>query len=137
MTVSDHPLRAEVLDSVGAFNQGALSAAVENFASDVAFVAPGQSPVAGTYRGKDGVGEFFGRLHQVAGETLTITPVEVLANDEHMVLFLRFTAQRGDDRLDVTVAGFHSDRGPDGWRKATFLPDDIAAFDRFFTTPAG
>jgi hypothetical protein len=36
-----------------------------------------------------------------------VEPVEVLANDEH--------------------------HGPEGWRKATFLPDDLAAFDRFFT----
>jgi hypothetical protein len=40
--------------------------------------------------------------------------------------------RRRHDGLDVAIAGFHSDRGPEGWRKATFLPDDLAAFDRFF-----
>jgi hypothetical protein len=50
-----------------------------------------------------------------------------------MVLFLRFTGQRDGRDLDLVIAGFHTDRGPEGWRRATFLPDDLVAFDRFFS----
>ena len=75
---------------------------------------------------------FFERLQSLGGESFTVTPVEVLANDEHLVLFLRFTAERGGESLDVTVAGFHSDHRPDGWGRCTFLPDDMATFDSFF-----
>jgi hypothetical protein len=97
------------------------------------FIALGHSAVAGTHRGRDGIRQFFERLYELAGGSLVIVPAEVLSNDDQLVLFLRFTGQRDGQTLDVTVAGFHSDHGPDGWRRATFLPDDVAAFDRFFT----
>lgn len=61
------------------------------------------------------------------------TEVEkVLANDHRMVLVLRLTAERDGEQLNVLIAGFHDDLGPDGWRKARLLPDDLGAFDHFF-----
>jgi hypothetical protein len=131
MSATDHPLRSELIDSLDTFNMGAVSA-VDHFAPDVVFIVPGKSALAGIYRGREGVSEFFGGLHSRSGGAFNVEPYEVLTNDEHMVLFLHFSGQRGDDGLDVVIAGFHSDRGPEGWRKATFLPDDLAAFDRFF-----
>jgi hypothetical protein len=84
------------------------------------------------YHGRDGVAGFFARLHELSGGSFKAALEEVIANDDRMILFLRFTASRDGHDLDVVVAGFHDDRGEDGWRKATFLPDDLAAFDRFF-----
>jgi hypothetical protein len=107
---------------------------VDHFAPDVVFVVPGKSALAGVYRGREGVSNFFSGLHSRSGGTFNVEPREVLTNDDHMVLFLHFTGQRGSDKLDVLIAGFHSDRDPDGWRKATFLPDDLTAFDRFFAS---
>jgi ketosteroid isomerase-like protein len=132
MTATDHPLRSEFIDAVDIFNQGSSSDATAHFSSEAVFIVPGHSALAGTYRGREGVAEFFEGLHRLGGDSFTVTPVEVLANDEHLVLFLRFTAERDDERLDVTVAGFHSDRRPDGWGKSTCLPDDLVAFDQFF-----
>lgn len=134
MSVSDHPLRSEFLQAVGLFNEGSLADAAAHFSADATFIAPGNSAVAGTYRGREGVARFFERLQRLGGDGFTVTPVEVLANDDHLVLFLRFSGGRGADKLDVTVAGFHSDHGADGWRRCTFLPDDMASFDRFFTS---
>jgi hypothetical protein len=56
---------------------------------------------------------------------------DVLASDEHVVVFLRVTATRGDERLDVTVAHFAT-VGPEGFARNWFLPDDVAAWNRFF-----
>lgn len=131
MSATDHPLRAEMIDSLDTFNSGAVSG-VDHFDPDVVFTVPGKSGLAGTYRGRDGVSDFFAGLHSRSGGTFKVEPREVLSNDDRMVLFLRFTAERDGENLDVVIAGFHADRGPDGWRKATFLPDDLAAFDRFF-----
>jgi ketosteroid isomerase-like protein len=132
MSAIDHPLRREVLEGLRPFNQGAFAASVAAFSDEAVFVAPGQSAVAGTYRGRTGISDFFNRLYALSDGSLKVEPMEVLANDRHMVLFLHFTGRRDDATLDVVVAGFHRDRGPDGWRRATFLPDDQAAFDRFF-----
>jgi ketosteroid isomerase-like protein len=120
-----------MIDSLETFNSGQVSG-VDHFAPDVVFTVPGKSALAGIYRGREGVSDFFGGLHSRSGGTFKVEPREVLANDEHMVLFLHLTGQHDGKSLDVVIAGFHSDRGPDGWRKATFLPDDLAGFDRFF-----
>jgi ketosteroid isomerase-like protein len=118
--------------SLRSFNEGDLAGAVRVFSSDVTFVAPGKSAVAGVYDGREGVATFFSRLHELSGSSLRIALEDVIANDDRMILFLRFTAKRENHDLDVVVAGFHDDLAEDGWRKATFLPDDLAAFDRFF-----
>jgi ketosteroid isomerase-like protein len=131
--MSEHSLRTQVLEGFTPFNEGEFQPAAAVFSNDAVFVAPGASAVAGVYRGRSGVLEFFQRLRSLSGGTLTVEPVEVLANERHMILFLRFRGNRNDSTLDVVVAGFHRDRAPDGWRRATFLPDDQAAFDRFFS----
>jgi ketosteroid isomerase-like protein len=125
-------LVSETVDSVRDFNAGSIEDATKAFAPDVEFTVPGKSAVAGTYRGREGVADFFRRMHELSGGTLTVTPDEVLGSDEHMVLFLRFGGERQGENLTFTIAGFHSDHAPEGWRRATFLPDDLAAFDRLF-----
>lgn len=132
MSVTEHPLRSEFIGAVDTFNEGSAIGATGHFSTDVVFIVPGHSDLAGSYTGREGVAEFFEGLRRLGGDTFTVTPIEVLANDEHLVLFLRFTAQRDGESLDITVAGFHSDRRTDGWGKVTFLPDDRAKFDRFF-----
>ena len=133
MSDTQHPSSAKVRDAIVDFNaDGALTHVIDQFAPDAVFIAPGHSAVAGTYKGHDGIREFFERLYKISGGSLKVAPFDVMSNDNHLVLFLRFQGERGDKSLDVTVAGFHSDNSPEGWRRATFLPADQAAFDSFF-----
>jgi ketosteroid isomerase-like protein len=132
MSSADHTLSSETIGSVQDFNAGSFDQATKAFAPDVAFTVPGRSALAGTYRGREGVADFFRRMQELSGGSLTVTPDEVLASDEHVVLFLRFQAEREGEKADFTIAGFHMDRTPDGFRRATFLPDDLNAFDRLF-----
>ncbi len=132
MSAIQHEHGAELKESVASFNTGDLASSVRSFSSEVTFVAPGKSAVAGVYHGREGVAEFFAKLQELSGGSFKVELEEVLANRERMILFLRFTASRDGHNLDVVIAGFHDDLGEDGWRKATFLPDDLASFDRFF-----
>jgi ketosteroid isomerase-like protein len=132
VTATEHEHGEALKESLRSFNEGDLASAVRVFSSDVTFVAPGKSAVAGVYEGRDGVVTFFERLHELSGGSLGIALEDVIANDDRMILFLRFTGKRDGNDLDVVVAGFHDDLREDGWRKATFLPDDLASFDRFF-----
>ncbi|GAC1375224.1 MAG: hypothetical protein NVSMB32_18210 [Actinomycetota bacterium] len=135
MSATGQALSTAVTDAMEPFNHdGAIDRVVQNFAHDVVFTVPGRSAVAGSYQGREGVADFFRRLLSLAGGTFKVVPIEVLTKERHMALFLRFTARRDGHQLDLSVAGFHADRGPDGWRKATFLPDDQEAFDRFYST---
>jgi hypothetical protein len=56
---------------------------------------------------------------------------EVLGSDRHVIAFLRITAERDDDRLDVLVAHFAT-VGPHGFARNWFLPSDTTAWNRFF-----
>jgi ketosteroid isomerase-like protein len=125
-------LVSETVGSVRDFNAGSIEDATSAFAPDVEFTVPGHGTLAGTYRGKEGVADFFRRMHELSGGTLSVTPDEVLSSDEHMVLFLRFSGERQGEQVHFTIAGFHADRAPEGWRRATFLPDDLSAFERLF-----
>jgi hypothetical protein len=104
------------IDARIAAGQGSFAAAAAAFSKDALFVVPGASALAAPANG-----------------TVKVEPIEVLANDRHMVLFFRFVGRRDGTDFEVVAAGFHSDRGPDGWRRATFLPDNQAAFDRLYS----
>jgi hypothetical protein len=41
-----------------------------------------------------------------------------------MALFVPRTVERDDEQLNVLIADFHDDLGPDGWRLGTLLRDD-------------
>ena len=79
------------------------------------------------------VAGWFGKIREFAGDTIDVEPVDVLADDEHLTIFLHITAKRDDQVLDVEVANaFRVD--PDGrWKESWYLPNDQAAWDRFFS----
>jgi ketosteroid isomerase-like protein len=132
MSATQHEHGADLKKSLASFNTGDVAGAIRTFSEEVTFVVPGKSAVAGVYKGRDGVGSFFAQLHELSGGSFRATLEDVLANDDRMILFLHFTASHEGRDLDLVVAGFHDDWGQDGWRMATFLPDDLASFDRFF-----
>ena len=108
--------------------RGDITASMEKFPEDVVWYAPAGERV---YRGHDGLGRFFGHLQERSNGTMRPAVEEVLGSDRHVVAFLRITAERDDDRLDVLVAHFAT-VGPDGFARNWFLPSDLAAWNRFF-----
>ena len=108
--------------------RGDISAAMEKFPEDVVWYAPAGERV---YHGHDGLGRFFGHLQERSNGTMRPEVEEVLGSDRHVVVFLRITAERDDDRLDVLVAHFAT-VGPGGFARNWFLPSDLAAWNRFF-----
>ena len=74
---------------------------------------PGQSPLAGDYKGPEAIIGFFLELSRRSEGTVRIEPVEMLAGPERVFVVHRVTAQRGDDLLDtINMADFevHHDR---------------------------
>ena len=118
----------QVAESVAA---GDVGAALEHFPEDVVWYWPAEHSSDRVYRGRDGLQQFFGRLHERSNGTMTPQVVDVLGSDEHVVIFLRVTATRGDDKLDVLVAHFAT-VGPNGFARNWFLPSDASAWNRFF-----
>lgn len=107
--------------------RGDLSAALEHFPADVAWYSPAGRPSDRVYRGREGLERFFGQLFERSNGTMRPEVDDVLASDDYVVIF----GSRADNELDVTVAHFAT-VGPNGFERNWFLPDDLAAWNRFF-----
>jgi ketosteroid isomerase-like protein len=71
-----------------AFSAGDAESAMAPMADDVEWVVPGSSAVSGTYRGKQEVGEFWGRL---AEKGFSTSPQYWFSDDERVVVLTQVT----------------------------------------------
>jgi ketosteroid isomerase-like protein len=87
-----------------AFNAGDMATLTELFDENASWHAPGRSPLAGDYDGRDAVFAYFGQLGEQTGGTFQAT-LELLAesDDGRVVGVHRNTAERDGKRLDVGV----------------------------------
>jgi ketosteroid isomerase-like protein len=131
-TATDHPNAQRMREVAEAFTSGDVARALERFSDDLAWYVPGGSALDRVYRGRAGLEQFFGSLLQRSNGTLKPQTVDALASDDHVVIFLRITAERDDADLNVLVAHFAT-VGPNGFTLNWFLPDDVAAWNRFFS----
>ena len=101
-------------------------------AEDAVWHVGGTHQFSGDYRGKEAILGYFDTVGNETGGTLRLDPVELLANERRGAVFLRVTAQRGSQPLDVTMAeAFEFDetgRITEFWAHAT----DQDAVDRFW-----
>lgn len=131
VSATEHPNAQRMREVTEAVTASDVAAALERFSPDLVWYVPGGSALDRVYRGHSGLERFFGTLLQRSNGTLRPQAEDVLASDDHVVIFLRITAQREDADLNVRVAHFAA-VGPDGFTRNWFLPDDVAAWNRFF-----
>ena len=128
---TEHPSAVQMREVPEAVLRGDISAALERFPEDVVWYAPAADPAKRVYRGRDGLAGFLRHLQERSNGTMRPVVEEVLGSDDHVVAFIRITAERDDDRLDVLVAHFAT-VGPGGFSRNWFLPSDTAAWNWFF-----
>jgi ketosteroid isomerase-like protein len=129
VSTTEHPNGLRMRRVVEAVQLGDVAAALEHFPEDVVWYSP--TGADRTFRGREGLTRFFGHLFERSNGTMRPKVDDVLASDEHVVIFLHITAARDDAQLDVVVAHFAT-VGPNGFARNWFLPDDVAAWNRFF-----
>ncbi len=101
------------------------------FAEDAEWRVPGESAVAGTYRGREQIIRFLGRLPRETGGTYRARLVDVLASDERAAALYRASGERGGRVLDIEqVLLFRLEEG--AVREVLALPGDPVAFDAFW-----
>lgn len=107
-----HPNEDVIRSYVTAFARGDLEAAKAYLADDVVYHVGGHHPLAGDYRGKDAVIDFFQRRSARTDGTFKVVPHDLLANDEHGVALANVMAERGGKHFawDV-VTIYHVARG--------------------------
>jgi uncharacterized protein len=69
-------------------------------ADDVVLHFPGRGPMAGDYRGKDGLAQLFQRQMEMLDAPPEIENHDVLANDNHAVILNTVRASRGGQILE-------------------------------------
>ena len=131
--MSDHPNALRMRRAIEKFMARDIEGFLANFADDVVWRTGGDNELTGVRRGKDEVVQWFRTWDEKTGGSHVIEPLDVLADDAHLVVFLGIKAERDGASLDVKVANAFR-LGPDGrFTESWWLPDDQAAVDAFFS----
>ncbi|HYT78061.1 MAG TPA: nuclear transport factor 2 family protein [Actinomycetota bacterium] len=83
-----------------ALSKGDMEGFLSHQADDVVIHFPGRGPMAGDYRGKDGVAQMFQKQMQLLDSPPQIENHDILANDDHAVILNKTRASRGGKTLE-------------------------------------
>jgi ketosteroid isomerase-like protein len=90
-----HP-NEEIARSAGeALARGDMEAFLALHADDTVIHFPGRGPMAGDYRGKDGLAKLFQQQMQMLDAPPQLETHDILANDDHAVVLNKTKATRG------------------------------------------
>jgi len=86
-----------VSEAYECFGRGDIPSLLELMSDEVEWTTPGILPQSGTFRGREGVGEFFAGVAEKWGE-LEVKPDDLVANGTHVVALgqARGTLASGD-----------------------------------------
>lgn len=105
------------------------------FAADAVWTVPGAGTMAGTFRGRDEIFRFLGRLPKETGGTYSSTLVDVLASPHRAAALYRASGERYGRRLELDqVLLFRIEGGL--VQEVVALPTDQAAFEAFWDGPS-
>jgi uncharacterized protein len=129
----EHPNAAVVRRLYAAFAARDFPTLRGLFAEDAVWHIPGRSPIAGDYQGPASIiQDFLQRVVSESGGTLQATPIDLLANDHHVVGLQHSTGQRQGKTLDITVCQVF--RVQDGRiAEVTTHYSDLYALDAFWS----
>ena len=131
--MAEHPNVELLRKGIDAFARGDIDTVRSLWTDDVVYHFPGASPLAGDHKGKDGVLAYLAKAAELAGGSLRIVEVhDVLANDQHGVALVRFTASRKGRQFTWNQANvYHLRNGK--MAEVWALPTDPWAVDEFFS----
>ena len=128
---SEHANVARYKRMMAAFNQNDMSTVSELVASDVDYIVPGNSLIAGHTKDLAGLLDMLRRSKELSGGTLRLETGTVLADDRFLFVYGRISAERNGQRLDsphCVVFEFDAGRIVAG----RTVPVDLYAFDSFW-----
>ena len=103
-----HPNEELVRGGYEAFAKGDLETVLARFDEGIVWHVPGRGPLAGEYRGHQGIMEFFGKLMEMSGGTFRLELHDVLASDDHVVALVNaFGERNGTSRTFTTAHVWH------------------------------
>ena len=134
--MSSHPnarLLERFHEAQGSFYAGGESGPLRELLSDdVAWHVPGESAIAGDYRGLQEVLDYFRRRRELASATLRIHVHDTMASDQGIVQLAGGSAERGGRERTWETVGIYRVAGgriAEGW----LIPFDQALFDEVWS----
>jgi uncharacterized protein len=111
------------------YSGGSVEALAELMAEDIVWHVPGSSPIAGEYRGRDAVLDYFRHRRQLAGGHMSITKHTSVCHRDTVVQLADGEAVLGGEQAAWRTAGVY--RVADGRvSEASLVALDRDAFDR-------
>jgi uncharacterized protein len=95
-----HPNEEFARTAGEALSKGDMQTFLEQQADDVVVHFPGRGPLAGDYRGKDGVAQLFQKQMEMLDGPPQIETHDILANDDHVVVLNKVSGTRGGQTLE-------------------------------------
>lgn len=127
-----HPNQERAHRFLDAYASGDLDTVGELLADDITWHVAGDHPMAQVLEGREAVLAYFAQVQEQTAGTLTLEPIEILADDERGAMFLRVRGEREGRTLDVTMAEAFA-VGQDGrWTRFWALSNDRDAVDAFW-----
>ena len=125
-----HPNEQVARDATAALSRGDMDGFLSQHTDDVVLHFPGTGPVAGDYRGKDGLADLFRKQGEILDSPPQVENHDVLANDEHAVILNNVRATRSGRTLEqqqVVVMHMRDGKIAEIWLQFS----DQAAMDEF------
>ena len=95
-----HPNEEVARKATEALGKGDIETFLSLHRDDVVVHFPGRGPLAGDYKGKDGLGQMFQKQMQMLDGPPQIQNHDILANDDHVVVLNKTKATRGGKILE-------------------------------------
>ena len=131
-TTAQHTNVQRARQGYEAFGKGDMATINELLADDVVWHVGGNNSLSGDYKGKDADFGLFGKLMEMSEGSFKLEVHDILANDEHSVILVRATAEKGGKKLDSKAV--HVTHPDSAGRVTEFwaFEEDPAAMDAFF-----
>ncbi|MGI5460435.1 nuclear transport factor 2 family protein [Streptomyces sp. CA-249302] len=101
--MAEHPHAQLIRKGYEAFSRGDMDTLRSMMTGDATHHVPGSHPLSGDFKGIDAVLGYYGQLYEATGGTFKVELRNILVDGRgHAVSIHRFTAQRGDKRIDET-----------------------------------
>lgn len=95
-----HPNEEIARKATEALTKGDVEGFLVLHSDDVVIHFPGRSPMAGDYRGKDGVGKMLQQQMQMIDAPPELETHDIVANDRHTIVLNKTKASRGGKVLE-------------------------------------
>jgi ketosteroid isomerase-like protein len=130
--MADHPNQARAREYLSAYAAGDFDALAPYFAEDIVWHVGGKHDLSGTYRGRDSVLDYLRTAGERAGGTLLLEPEAILADDDHLAMFMRVRGDRDDKHLDATMTEIVELDENGTWKQFFALSEHQDAIDEFW-----